>query len=84
METTQGLKRRETKSIKSFRKKDFSTVLCHENQARRYKSLGVSRLLASCFNMRRAHSNSQFTDLGLVDLRHNKKKHVPSPDFAHR
>ncbi|XP_015681810.1 uncharacterized protein LOC107296964 [Protobothrops mucrosquamatus] len=35
METTQGLKRRETKSVKSFRKKDFSTVLFHEDQARR-------------------------------------------------
>ncbi|KAG8145584.1 hypothetical protein E2320_012100 [Naja naja] len=38
METTQELKRREKKSVKSFsdgRKEDFSTILFHENQARR-------------------------------------------------
>ncbi|XP_039216210.1 uncharacterized protein LOC120315621 isoform X2 [Crotalus tigris] len=35
METTQGLKRRETKNAKSFHKKDFSTIHFHEDQARR-------------------------------------------------
>ncbi|XP_058013223.1 uncharacterized protein LOC131185107 isoform X2 [Ahaetulla prasina] len=38
MEKTQECKRRETKSVKSFsdgRKKDFSTILFHENQAKR-------------------------------------------------
>ncbi|XP_034282128.1 uncharacterized protein LOC117670799 isoform X2 [Pantherophis guttatus] len=38
IEKTQERKRRETKSVKSFsdgRKKDFSTILFHENQARR-------------------------------------------------